>query len=774
VINIRKLMIAIGNSRKAKKWFNESYTFTELCKRLSSTLYTAESMEEYEKMTKDERGEIKDKGGFVGGAVSSNRRTKETIRFRSLLTLDVDDAKRDFLDDYKAKCKYASCVYSTHSHKPSRPRLRIIIPLTRDINPDEFTAISRLYAAAWGIEQFDPCSYQIQQLMYWPTTPKNGEFIFEVIEGDWLDPDAFLQNYPSWKDYSTLPANAKEALNKKQQDPLLKDGIVGAFCRTYSITRAIETYLADVYEPSQIEGRYDYIPAQSTAGVVLYDDKFAYSHHASDPASGMLLNAFDLVRIHKFGDGETSFHDMYDLARNDGEVRIQLTNDRLDEARTEFDDWKKGLTYMKKSTLLENTTANLLLILNNDPDFKGFAYNEFANRVEVIGDLPWGRSPGNKFWRDVDSDQLKAIIDARYLPFSSRNHDVAFNKVADDRRFHPIRDYLDGLPAWDKVPRVETLFINYLDADDTPYVRTITRKAFAAAVARIYQPGIKFDNVLVLDGKQGIGKSTIVKDLVTPEYYSETLTLTDMDDKSSAEKIQGFWVVEIGELAGMKKAEIEKVKAFISTTDDKYRPSYGRVVESHPRQCIIIATVNGDRGYLRDITGNRRFWIIKVNQEEQLLKWNFTKEDRDQFWAEAKEIYRKGEKLYLEGEILAESEKAQMKAMEVDERKGMVEEYLNVMLPDNWDGMDLYKRRSYLAKDDLLSPTKEGTVQRMTVSNAEIWCECFGKSLSELKPSDSYAIAALMSQIPEWERTSQSKRIPIYGKQRLYSRWNNK
>jgi len=394
--------------------------------------------------------------------------------------------------------------------------------------------------------------------------------------------------------------------------------------------------------------------------------------------------------------------------------------------------------------------------------------------VEVIGDLPWGRSPGNKFWRDVDSDQLKAIIDARYLPFSSRNHDVAFNKVADDRRFHPIRDYLDGLPAWDKVPRVETLFINYLDADDTPYVRTVTRKAFAAAVARIYQPGIKFDSVLVLDGKQGIGKSTIVKDLVTPEYYSETLTLTDMDDKSSAEKIQGFWVVEIGELAGMKKAEIEKVKAFISTTDDKYRPSYGRVVESHPRQCIIIATVNGDRGYLRDITGNRRFWIIKVNQEEQLLKWNFTKEDRDQFWAEAKEIYRKGEKLYLEGEILAESEKAQMKAMEVDERKGMVEEYLNVMLPDNWDGMDLYKRRSYLAKDDLLSPTKEGTVQRMTVSNAEIWCECFGKSLSELKPSDSYAIAALMSQIPEWERTSQSKRIPIYGKQRLYSRWNNK
>ncbi len=143
-------------------------------------------------------------------------------------------------------------------------------------------------------------------------------------------------------------------------------------------------------------------------------------------------------------------------------------------------------------------------------------------------------------------------------------------------------------------------------------MRTVTRKTFAAAVARIYVPGTKFDCVPVLDGDQGIGKSTIVKDLVTPDYYSETLSLTDMDDKSGAEKLQGFWVVEIGELDGMKKADIEKVKSFLSTSDDKYRPSYGKVVESHPRQCIIIATVNGERGYLRDITGNRRFWIIKV------------------------------------------------------------------------------------------------------------------------------------------------------------------
>jgi predicted P-loop ATPase len=413
---------------------------------------------------------------------------------------------------------------------------------------------------------------------------------------------------------------------------------------------------------------------------------------------------------------------------------------------------------------------NLNLILNNDPDFRNFAYNELANRIQVTGPLPWERPEGNKFWRDADTAQLKSIIDIRYLPFSSRNHDVAFTKIADDRRFHPIRNYLDSLPAWDGTKRVEDVFIKYLKADDTDYIRTITRKTFAAAVARIYVPGIKFDCVPVLDGDQGIGKSTIVKDLVTADYYSETLSLTDMDDKSGAEKLQGFWVVEIGELAGMRKADIEKVKAFLSTSDDKYRPSYGKVVESHPRQCIVIATVNGERGYLRDITGNRRFWIIKVHQKKQKKTWSFTEEYRQQFWAEAKEIWKSGEKLYLEGDILEEAEKAQKGAMETDERVGMVEEYLNTPLPTDWDEMDLFARRNYLNGSEFGGAQHIGTIARTSVCNAEIWCECLNHSLPDLKTTDSYQIAALMAQINGWERTTNIKRLPIYGRQRLYQK----
>ena len=523
-----------------------------------------------------------------------------------------------------------------------------------------------------------------------------------------------------------------------------------------------------------MEGRYDYIPADSNAGVVIYDDKFVYSHHATDPACEKLLNAFDLVRIHLFGDDDPkkTYKQMCDLALQQDAVKLTLDRERRERADEDFAadddrDWTSQLRYQPRSQILENSVWNLMLILNNDPDFANFGYNELANRVQVTGPVPWDRPTDNKFWRDADTAQLKALLDTRYVSFSSRNHDVCFAKVADDRRFHPIRDYLDSLPPWDGECRVESLFIRCLEADDTEYVRTVTRRLFAAAVARVYQPGIKFDCLTVIDGAQGIGKSTLLKELVGDEYYSETLSLTDLDDKTGAEKLQGYWVIEIGELAGMKKADVEKVKGFLSTTDDKYRPSYGRVVESHPRQCVVIATVNGERGYLRDITGNRRFWIIKCRQKEQARKWSFTKEERDQIWAEAVALWRGGEKLYLEDTELPAAEALQREAMELDERQGIVEEYLNTLLPDNWDGMDLYERRNYLSVQ--YDPTQpRGTTVRKAVSNVEIWAECFGKNPSEMKPADSYAIAALMMRVEGWERTEKIRRIPVYGRQRLY------
>lgn len=778
---MRQLAIAYGSSRQAKTWSNKTITFDELKERLKNTIRTPESAEEYAKFNKAKRDQVKDHGGFVAGALKGGRRKIDTVEFRSMVALDGDRIDKEFLEHYEENAPYTSVLYTTHSSTDDEPRARLVFPLTRDVTPEEFVAVSRYLAEMLGIDYFDECSYQPNQLMYWPSTPSNGTFVFKETDKGWLDPDALLSAHPEWTDPTRLPTSSRESkanstATQTVQDPLTKEGTVGLFNRVYShITKVMETYLSDIYEPTENENRWHFIQSSSMAGVeIIEGGKFVYSHHAKDPAYLKLCNAFDLVRIHKFGDKDekASFTAMCELAMQDEEVKLLATREKLAQAETEFsgidDDWMKHLHYQPRTGILENSVYNLNLILNNDPDFRNFAFNELAGRIQITGDLPWDRPEGNSFWRDADTAQLKSIIDIRYLPFTSRNHDVAFTKVADDRHFHPVRDYLDGLPEWDGIERVEDLFIRYLQADDTPYVRAVTRKTFAAAVARIYHPGIKFDCVPVLDGDQGIGKSTIVKDLVTSDFYSETLSLTDMDDKSGAEKLQGFWAVEIGELAGMKKADIEKVKAFLSTCDDKYRPSYGRVVESHPRQCIIIATVNGERGYLRDITGNRRFWIIKLHQKKQKKTWNFTPEYRQQFWAEAKEIWKSGEKLFLEGELLEAAEEAQQSAMEVDERVGMVEEYLNTKLPDEWATMDLGERRDYLHGSEFGRVNRKGTITRTEVSNAEIWCECFGKVLQELKPSDSYSIATLMAQIPGWVRTTQIKRQPLYGRQRIY------
>ena len=778
---MRDLAIAYGNSRQAKKWSNKTVKFYDLKKRLQSTMYTTESVEEYKKMSKAQRDAAKDHGGFVAGVLKGGRRKVDTVEKRSMIAFDGDRITKEFLDDYENIAPYTSALYTTHSSTVDDPRVRLIFPLTRDITSEEFVAVSRYLAQMLGIDMFDECSYQPNQLMYWPSTPANGTFIYKETDGGWLDPDDILNAHPEWTDPTQLPTSSRESkantfAQQKVQDPLEKEGVVGLFNRAfYPITKALDAFLSDVYEPTDKPDRYHLIESSSVAGVEIKEDKFVYSHHAKDAAYLKLCNAFDIIRIHKFGelDDKASFKAMCDFAMQVDEVKLLAANERFAQAEVDFttvgdDEWKTKLKYQPRSQLLENSVYNLNLILNNDPDFRNFAFNEMANRIQVTGPLPWERPEGNSFWRDADTAQLKSIIDVRYLPFSSRNHDVAFTKIADDRHFHPIRDYLNALPAWDGVKRVETLFIKYLQADDTEYVRTVTRKTFAAAVARIYVPGIKFDSVPVLDGDQGIGKSTIVKDLVTADYYSETLSLTDMDDKSGAEKLQGFWVIEIGELAGMKKADIEKVKAFLSTSDDKYRPSYGKVVESHPRQCIIIATVNGERGYLRDITGNRRFWIIKVHQKKQKKTWNFDEHFRQQFWAEAKEIWKSGEKLYLEGDVLAAAEEAQKDAMESDDRSGLIEVYLNTKLPDDWADMDLFARRSFLSGNEFGVPDHTDGELRTEVSNAEIWCECFGKNLQDMKPADSYTIAAMMSQIPGWERTTEIKKLPLYGRQRLY------
>lgn len=768
-----ELKIAYGNSRQSKKWINKKITFDELCTRFENTRRTTETVSEYKKMNKARRDMVKDVGGFVLGHLKSGRRKKDTVDCRCGITLDADHAKKDFIDLIEILFPYKCAIYSTHSHTADEPRLRVVIPLSRDVTPDEYAAVSRLVAAEIGMDFFDDSTYEPERLMYWPSTPSDGEYVFKVHDGDLLDPNVYLSKLSDWRDCSLWPTSSRQSEIikrdvKQQQDPLLKDGVVGAFCRAYSIEDAIAAFLLDIYEPSAMNGRYDYIPADSSAGVVVYGGKFAYSHHATDPACGKLLNSFDLVRVHRFGsaDDKASFKEMCEYATKDERVKEELAKLRQNAAADDFkptDKWEKRLTFCKDGSV-EDTLENFVLIIENDPALSGISYNELKSNLDFTSPPIW-ESIKYPNWTDNDTSQLRCYISKRYKIYSPTKTQDALNKVVAGRKHHPIRDYLNSLPPWDGIKRVETLLIDYLGADDNDYVRAVTRKTLVAAVARVFVPGIKFDSILVMDGPQDKGKSTLFNRLAGDEWFNDGLTLTDMQDKTGAEKLQGYWIMEIGELTGMRKSDIDSVKSFISRRDDKYRASYGRVVESHPRQSIIVATVNSMGGFLRDPTGNRRFWPVQTPGGVSKHSWDLTEQDIEQIWAEAKALWKSGEKLYLEGTVKEIAVNEQNASLETDPKEGMVRDYLETLLPEDWESYDIGARRVFLHCTDFGEAPK-GTVLREVVCPHEIWAECFNRDIATIRKQDSYEINAILRKLG-WVQSDENKRLPIYGRQRL-------
>lgn len=782
------MIIAVANSRTSKYWKNVDISWEEFINKGKKTIRTAETIEEYKKLSKSKQDNIKDVGGFVAGRLKNGKRKTGFVEYRSMLTLDMDYADVGVWEQINMFYDFTCCVYSTHKHTSEKPRFRLIIPLSRNVTADEYTAIARMVASDIGIEQFDDTTYEATRLMYWPSTSSDGEFIFEKQDGSLLEPDKILARYKDWHDSSQWPVSSRQTSVvkhriSKQADPLEKEGLIGVFCRTYTIGEAIDKFLSDVYKPSLLEGRYDYIPADSTAGVLIYDDKFAFSHHATDPASSKLCNAFDLVRIHKFGelDGKAnedtspsklpSFKAMQELCIDDESVKKHLAQERIEQANEEFtiadDNWQEQLS-INKNGQIKDDLQNLVFIIQHDENLKGIAYNQHRDGIDVKGNLPWKQVKSG--WNDSDMSALKVYFDKTYGIWSPTKIKEALIAVATERAYHPIKEYLNALSDWDGVERLDTLLIDYLGAEDNEYSRAVIRKTLVAAVARIYEPGTKFDSVLILNGPQGIGKSTFFARLST-KWFSDSLTITDMRDKAAAEKLQGYWLLELGELAGIKKTDVETVKSFVSRTDDKYRASYGVNVESHPRQCVVVGTTNSESGFLRDITGNRRFWPVRVGGDSTKKAWDI--KDIDQIWAEVLCVYRKGEDLFLKGNEAQIAISQQADAMETDDREGLVREYLEKLLPENWSTMDLYERRNFLSGGDF-GTAAIGTVKRTLVCPMEVWCECFGKDSANLKKSDSYEITAIMARIENWRPYDGTKsgttRFQIYNKQRAFMR----
>jgi predicted P-loop ATPase len=783
------LSIAIGLSVASKVWKNTKITWSALVQKLSEPVITAETYKQFMHATKDEQSKIKDVGGFVGGFLTNGRRDKSNVLYRQLIALDIDFSHENIWWDFTMLFDCAAVIHSTHKSCIEKPRHRLIIPLDREVSQEEYQAIARKVAGDLNIDLFDQSTFDVNRLMFWPSISSDAEYYFEYQDGPFLEADYILGLYNDWHDTSEWPTASdssdviRQAI-KKQEDPENKKGIVGLFCRTYTIQEAIAAFLSDIYEPAG-EGRYTYINGSTAAGLIVYDDKFAYSHHGTDPAGGRLCNAFDLVRIHKYGHLDTgkekneqdkkSFKAMEEFATKDSQTKKHIAEEKLAEAKFEFaeevelskeeqdNSWTSELTVNTKGEY-ENSANNLNIIFQFDPFLKNtFKLNTFDNKRYVTKTLPWRKIDDVEPLRDVDYSGVRNYIECIYGIVSSQKVDDALALEIEKKKFHPIVEYIKSL-HWDGTPRVNTLLIDYFGAEDNAYTRAAIRKMLCAAVTRVFHPGTKFDTALILVGPQATYKSTFVKKL-GKNWFSDTFTT--VQGKESFEQIQGAWLVEIAELSGLKKAEVETIKHYISKCEDSFRPAYGRTIETYKRQCVFFGTTNS-KDFLRDPTGNRRFLPIDVRPEyaTKNVAQELTEEEVDQVWAEAYEMYKQGESLYMTGEedMLAKIE--QHKHSEQDERKGIIEEYLNAKYPDNWASMDLYDRRRWL--EDPLS--QAGTTQKDFVCVAEIWCECLGKEKNDMSRYNTRDINDIMRSLPEWEASTSTKNFSIYGKQKYYKR----
>lgn len=797
------LNIAVGASANSAVWTNKKIKWSELVDKLSKPIVTAETMNEYAKLTKADKQKVKDVGGFVGGKLLEKKRSKSAVESRQIIALDADYAYTDLWWDFILLYDCAACMHSTHSSTPTSPRYRIFIPLDRPVSSEEYEAIGRRIADNLGMSLFDATTFQANRLMFWPSLSSDADYTFEHSEGEILSADAVLATYDDWTDITEWPThdgvNIKEAA-EKQQDPALKDNIVGLFCRTYGIHAAIENFLSDIYEPTIDENRFTYKAGSTAAGAVVYDDTFIYSHHGTDPAGGRLCNAFDLVRIHKFGNKDTakdeakeenkrnSYRAMEQFVQEIPEIRQKLAAESLEQAQRDFGrpvsetpsegEFEaidvKELEWAKKLTMAagkyESTSANIALILANDPNLKdAFGLNTFDNRRYIMRSLIWRKvdsETGYDCLRDVDYAGVRNYIELVYGISSPAKVDDALSLEFERNKFNPVADYLKSL-HWDGVNRIDTLLVDYFGVKDTKYTRDVMRKTLCAAVARIFNEGLKFDNMLILVGKQGTYKSTFIKKLAR-NWFSDTFM--GFQGKEAFEQLQGAWLIEIAELAAFKKAEVESIKQFLSKCEDSFRPAYGRVVETYKRKCVFIGTDN-NVDFLKDTTGNRRFWPVDVREtkRKKLVTEDLDDYEVDQIWAETMVKY-KNEPLYLDMESTKYAEAKQKDHTELDDRCGMVEQYLDRMLPTNWYDLSMPEHLVYLSTDDV--PDK-GFVRERTCA-LEIYCECLGGDIKNFTLREKKAIDGMLELSGKWMRVDGTKANfgNIYGRQRFYKRIN--
>lgn len=798
--NDRLIKISAAGSRFAARWPAQELCLQDLYSKLAVPVRSNETGAAYLALKKRQQDDLKDVGGFVGGVLAGGIRKAGNVSGRDLITLDIDRVAAGGTKDILRRLSSLGCgwaAYSTRKHAPDAPRLRALIPTDRTLTADEYEPAARKIAFLIDptMEVFDRTTFEAVRLMYWPSVCSDAEYICEYEDKPLLSADGLLAMFGDWRDTAQWPQvpGAGEELHKaaeKAEDPTTKPGVVGAFCRTYSVLDVLEKYLPGVYEPvDNSPDRYTYSGGSTTGGAIVYNNGlYLYSHHATDPASGRLCNAFDLVRLHVYGtqDDEIkantpankypSYASMCRLAVSDDTVSTLLDQERYDKATADFEappmdaaqddiEWKKRLARNPMTGAYDKTADNILLILENDRYLKNrILLDEFAGRGQAVGPYPWDTNLGERLWSDNDDSGVRWYLEKVYQITGKEKIMDAVSICGRRHAFDPVKQYLESL-TWDGTLRLDSLFIDYLGAEDNLYTRAVTRKAFCAAVARVMAPGVKFDNMTILTGAQGIGKSTLLRKM-GKSWFSDSLKT--FEGKEACEMVQGVWILEVGELEAMARSEIGRIKQFLSQQEDIFRAAYGRRTQWNPRRCIFFGTSNNSE-YLRDRTGNRRFWPVDVGTHPQSK--NVFKDldgELEQLWAEAVLRWRMGEPLYLSGQAEALAKESQEEHRERSPREGIIRDFVEQSIPADWLKWDIVRRRIFWGGS--MHEVAGQLLPRERVCALEVWCEALGGDMKNMRYQDAQEINNVIGSMDGWERTKNGARFGYCGLQKGFMR----
>lgn len=784
-----KYTLSVAGSSASLKWTTVKYTWSDFLERLNRDIRSTETMRDFDRLDRTARANLKDVGGYMAGELSGARRLKSAVLSRSMITLDVDYADSLFPVEFDTRFPgVAAVIYNTRSDREKSRRFRVVIPFAEEVQDvAQYEAAARKMAELLGIDLFDPTTFQAERMMYWQSLSSDQPKVFEVFEGEPISAEYLLSLYGNneeWRDIrnwafkSDQEKETRAIVSKAMaQNPREKAGLVGAFCRAYSIPAAIEKYLSDVYEIAPGNDRYTYKAGHSVGGMIVFDDLFCFSYHSTDPISdGHAYNAYDLVRVHKFGHlgKEDSTKEMNKLVCADKEcVKDMVTPDAdLDD----FDDYGDAVKSDSTKEVTELvwdldgkgnkqvTVNNFVNAFKSDPLLNGLLAYDMLKET-VVFTRPSFTAKGSKkgdLVNDTDISIIKGRIERMHGIYNDAKLNDAIEQVSSDNAFHPIKLYLESL-TWDGVPRIDTFLVDYMGAEDNAYTREAFRKMLLAAVTRIYEPGRKFDTALVFYSEQGVGKSTLIQRL-SKGWFNDSLT--NLSGKESYEAIQFAWLVELAELSALRKSDVEAVKNFISKREDTYRGAYARRVKTHKRQCVFFGSTNDDE-FLKDATGNRRFFPVEVKRTRKTSLIFEPEFDAivDQLWAEAMEGYMLGEALTLSDEAEAIARGTREEFTERTPIQGLIEEYLDRLFPADYEDRFLAQRLDFLSGD----LGEEGTETKNSFSLIELWTEALGRRKDEYTVVKARELSNAVKALKGWKRDKQARQ-KIYGPQVIYRR----